>query len=50
MQVQLTEEIVVQNAIRRCSNQRLLESGYEFIYPGYREGYLALMKERELLN
>ena len=50
MQVQLTEEIVVQNAIRRCSNRRLLESGYEFIYPGYREGYLALMKERELLN
>jgi nucleoside-diphosphate-sugar epimerase len=50
MQVQLTEEIVVQNAIRRCSNRRLLESGYEFIYPGYREGYLALMEERELLN
>lgn len=50
MQVQLTEEIVAQNAIRRCSNRRLLESGYEFIYPGYREGYLALMKERELLN
>ena len=50
MQVQLTDETVVQNAIRRCSNQRLLESGYEFMYPTYKEGYLALMKERELLN
>jgi nucleoside-diphosphate-sugar epimerase len=50
MQVQLTDETVVQNAIRRCSNQRLLESGYEFMYPTYKEGYLALMRERELLN
>lgn len=50
MQVQLTDETVVQNAIRRCSNQRLLESGYEFIYPSYKEGYLALMRERKFLN
>jgi nucleoside-diphosphate-sugar epimerase len=30
---------------RRCSNQRLLESGYKFLYPTYREGYRALLKE-----
>jgi len=30
---------------RRCSNQRLLESGYEFLYPTYREGYRALLNE-----
>lgn len=28
---------------RRCSNQRLLDSGYEFLYPTYREGYRALL-------
>ncbi|MDG1164564.1 MAG: NAD(P)H-binding protein [Porticoccaceae bacterium] len=43
MQVSLTDEIVVQKAVRRCSNQRLLASGFEFIYPSYKEGYLALM-------
>ncbi len=50
MEVQLHDEIVVQNAVRRCSNQRLLDRGYNFIYPTYKEGYLALMKERKLLN
>jgi hypothetical protein len=39
----LTDEIVVQNAVRRCSNKRLLDSGYEFTYPTYKEGYLSLM-------
>lgn len=28
---------------RRCSNRRLLESGYRFAYPSYREGYGALI-------
>ncbi|MDG0971998.1 MAG: sugar nucleotide-binding protein [Porticoccaceae bacterium] len=45
MQVVLADEMVVQNSIRRCRNQRLLDSGYEFIYPSYKEGYLALMAE-----
>ncbi len=31
------------NSGRRCSNQRLRESGYEFLYPTYREGYRALL-------
>ncbi len=45
MGVSLTDEVVEQKAVRRCSNQRLLESGYQFIYPSYKEGYLALMAD-----
>lgn len=30
---------------RRCSNRRLLESGYRFLYPTFREGYAALISE-----
>jgi len=45
MQVALTDEIVEQKSVRRCSNQRLLDSGYDFIYPTYKEGYLALMAD-----
>jgi hypothetical protein len=29
---------------KRCSNKRLLESDYRFIYPTYREGYQALLE------
>lgn len=32
---------------RRCSNQRLRESGYQFLYPTFREGYQALLGESE---
>jgi nucleoside-diphosphate-sugar epimerase len=28
---------------KRCSNRRLLDSGYQFVYPGYRQGYAALL-------
>jgi nucleoside-diphosphate-sugar epimerase len=28
---------------KRCSNQRLLDSGFSFKYPGYRQGYAALL-------
>jgi len=45
MGISLTDELVEQKAVRRCSNRRLLESGYQFIYPSYREGYLALMAD-----
>jgi nucleoside-diphosphate-sugar epimerase len=31
-------------ASKRCDNTRLLESGYVFRYPGYREGYAQVMK------
>jgi len=44
LKVELQEERVEQTAIRRCSNQRLLDSGYQFIYPSYRVGYQALIE------
>jgi nucleoside-diphosphate-sugar epimerase len=30
---------------KRCRNQRLLNSGYEFLYPTFREGYGELLRE-----
>jgi nucleoside-diphosphate-sugar epimerase len=33
----------VRGGNKRCSNRRLLESGYRFIYPSYREGYAAVL-------
>lgn len=33
---------------KRCRNQRLLESGYEFIYPDYRSGYQAVLENERL--
>jgi nucleoside-diphosphate-sugar epimerase len=41
----MTQSIKPRAGSRRCSNQRLLESGYEFLYPTYREGYRALLNE-----
>jgi nucleoside-diphosphate-sugar epimerase len=32
---------------KRCSNARLLASGFRFRYPTYREGYAALLRERD---
>jgi nucleoside-diphosphate-sugar epimerase len=46
LDVELKDEIVEQKAIRRCSNQRLLDSGYEFHYPSYKEGYQSLIDAR----
>lgn len=45
MSVELTEESVKLSATRRCSNRRLLEAGYPFKYPSYKEGYLALLAD-----
>lgn len=33
---------------KRCSNRRLLASGYRMLYPSYREGYGALLASGEL--
>jgi nucleoside-diphosphate-sugar epimerase len=46
LEAELKDEIVEQKAIRRCSNQRLLNSGYEFLYPSYKEGYQSLIEAR----
>jgi nucleoside-diphosphate-sugar epimerase len=31
-------------ASKRCSNQRLLDSGYQFLYPTFKEGYEMVLK------
>ena len=46
LEVELVDEVVEQKAIRRCSNQRLLDSGYQFVYPSYKEGYQSLIEAR----
>jgi hypothetical protein len=30
---------------KRCSNQRLLDAGYQFAYPDYRSGYGAILRD-----
>jgi len=41
---------VYQRGNKRCDNARLLASGYEFLYPGFRDGYGQLMPElREII-
>ena len=30
---------------KRCRNQRLLDSGYRFLFPSYKEGYRAMLTE-----
>jgi hypothetical protein len=32
---------------KRCSNARLLATGFRFRYPTYREGYAALLGARD---
>lgn len=42
---QITEHSAQRSAgSKRCSNQRLRESGYTFRYPGFRDGYRAMLK------
>ena len=33
---------------KRCRNSRLLQSGYSFRYPTFREGYKAMLAEMEI--
>ena len=41
--VSLKEQPTSQESSRRCSNNRLLDSGFRFSYPTFREGYSALL-------
>lgn len=47
LKVEATETIqspLRRRASKRCDNTRLLESGYAFHYPSYREGYAQVLK------
>ncbi len=37
----------LQRGNKRCSNRRLCASGYRFRYPGYRDGYQAMLREAQ---
>ncbi|WP_172116788.1 SDR family oxidoreductase [Halomonas hibernica] len=37
-------------ASKRCNNQRILGTGYQFRYPSYREGYAQILKEGGFLE
>lgn len=39
----LSETAANERGNKRCSNQRLLDSGFEFRYPSYRDGYIELI-------
>ena len=30
---------------KKCSNQKMLDSGYQLHFPSYREGYLAMVEQ-----
>lgn len=40
-----TRQPVRRSGSKRCSNRRLRASGYRFLYPDYRSGYAALLRE-----
>lgn len=43
----LSDEATNERGNKRCKNQRLLDSGFVFRYPGYRDGYAALLVEQK---
>jgi nucleoside-diphosphate-sugar epimerase len=43
----LSDEATNERGNKRCSNQRLLGSGFVFRYPGFKDGYARLLAEYE---
>lgn len=43
---ELVAEAIGRRSSKRCSNQRMLDSGYRLLYPGYRQGYGALLQQQ----
>jgi nucleoside-diphosphate-sugar epimerase len=43
-----SELAVRSGANRRCDNSRMLATGYELLYPGYREGYSAMINSTSM--
>lgn len=41
----MTATAATRRASKRCSNRRLLASGYQLLYPGYRQGYTAVLAD-----
>ena len=47
LSVTLTDEVVKLGPMRRCRNRLLLDTGYQFKYPSYKEGYTALIDDQK---
>jgi len=47
LSVTLTDEVVKLGPMRRCRNRLLLDTGYRFKYPSYKEGYTALIDDQK---
>jgi nucleoside-diphosphate-sugar epimerase len=47
LSIDLIEEPVAIGPARRCSNRLLLESGFNFKYPSFKEGYAALIEDQK---
>ena len=45
---ELTEQASRRSGNKKCSNKRMLESGYQLRYPSYREGYRAMLESSGL--
>lgn len=45
---QWQELAVTRRNSKRCSNRAMLASGYQLLYPGYRQGYGALLQQEAL--
>jgi len=43
----LSEAATNERGNKRCSNQRLLDSGFEFCYPSFKDGYACLLADYE---
>ena len=50
LDVSLIAEAVKLGSIRRCSNRLLLDTGFEFNYPSYKEGYAALIEDQKAVD
>jgi nucleoside-diphosphate-sugar epimerase len=47
LDVAITPEAVKLGSIRRCNNRLLLDSGFKFSYPSFKEGYTALIDDQQ---
>ena len=43
----LSETATNERGNKRCSNQRLLDSGFKFRYPSFKDGYAEMLLRRE---
>ena len=50
LDVSLIAEVIKLGSIRRCSNRILLDTGFKFNYPSYKDGYAALIEDQKAVD